>query len=138
MKLYYAIWVDCILRAKAKPKNKNNWKFFTMLFMGMAMAINFITLMAIFQRNVLHKRFYYLDLDIFSGTKLDALLSFLILFLLPPLLLNYLLIFRNNRYKVLIKKYEYHNGKLFIKYFLTSLILPFLLLFLGFLLNPFW
>lgn len=137
MKLYYTIWVDCILRAKSQPQNKNNWKFFTMIFMGMAMAINFITFMTILQRNILQKSFYNLEVNIFSETKLNALVSFFILFLLPPLILNYLLIFRNNRYKQLIRRYKYYNGKLFVRYFLGSIILPFVLLLMGYIIEKY-
>ena len=131
-KLYYTIWVDCILRAKSQPQNKNNWRFFTMLFMGIAMAINFITFMAILQRNILQKSFYNLELNIFPGTKLNALISFIILFLLPPMIMNYLLIFRKKRYELLVKKYKYYNGKVFMGYFLGSIALPFVLLLIGY------
>ncbi|MNU17097.1 hypothetical protein D3C71_52760 [compost metagenome] len=137
MKLYYKIWVDCIQRARAQAQNKKDWKIYTMVFMSMAMALNFILFMAILQRNVLHKSFYNLDLDIFPGTKLDAVISFLLLFLLPPLAINYLLIFRNNKYEYLIQKYPYHNGKLFIGYFLGSLAFPFILLLIGYFLEKF-
>ena len=132
MKLYYTIWVDCILRAKSQPQNKNNWRFFTMLFMGIAMAINFITFMAILQRNILQKSFYNLELNIFPGTKLNALISFIILFLLPPMIMNYLLIFRKKRYELLVKKYKYYNEKVFMGYFLGSIALPFVLLLIGY------
>jgi len=104
-----------------------------MIFMSMSMALNFLLLMAILERNVFHSNFYKLDIDIFPGRKLDAFVSFFILFLLPPLLINYLLIFRRNRYESLVKKYKYHNGKLFVVYFLSSLSLPFVLLLLGYL-----
>lgn len=40
MKLYYQIWVDCILKAKSRPQNKNDWKIYTLIFMSMAMAPN--------------------------------------------------------------------------------------------------
>lgn len=132
MNLYYSIWTDCILRAKSQPQNHNNWKGYTLLFMSMSMAINLITLMAILQRNILHKSFYNIEFSISQSSKLNALISFIILFLLPPIILNYLLIFRNNRYKQIIGKYKYYNGKLFAKYFLGSLILPFVLLLIGY------
>lgn len=136
MKLYYKIWVDGIVKLRSRPQNAGLWKFFAMIFMSMAMALNLIVIMAIIQRNILHKTFYELSIDIFPGTKLDAFVSFFILFLLPPLLLNYLLIFRGNRYENIIKRgYKYCNGKLFVGYFLTSIVLPFLLLFLGYLWN---
>ena len=131
MNIYYKIWVDCIIKARAIPANKNNWKRFTMIFMAMAMALNFMLFMAILQRNFLGISFYHLKVDILPGTKLDAFISFFVLFLLPMLLINYFLIFRNNRYEILLEKYKSHNGKLFISYFLASLILPLLLIVIG-------
>jgi len=131
MNIYYKIWVDCIIKARSIPANKNNWKRFTMIFMSMAMAINFAMVMAVLQRNVLQFSFYDFRVDIFPGTKLDAFISFFVLYLLPMLLINYLIIFRNNRYEILLEKYKSYNGKLFISYFLASLILPLLLIVIG-------
>ena len=131
MNIYYKIWVDCIIKARAIPANKNNWKRFTMIFMAMAMALNFMLFMAILQRNFLGISFYHLKVDILPGTKLDAFINFFVLFLLPMLLINYFLIFRNNRFEILLEKYKSYNGKLFISYFLASLILPLLLIVIG-------
>jgi hypothetical protein len=131
MKIYYKIWVDLIVKARSIPANKNNWKRFTMIFMSMAMALNFMLLMAILQRKLLGVSFYHLKVDVFPGTKLDAFISFFILFLFPMLLINYFLIFRNNRYELILEKYKSYNGKLFISYFLVSLILPLSLIVIG-------
>jgi hypothetical protein len=131
MNIYYKIWVDCIVKARSIPANKNNWKRFTMIFMSMAMAINFAMIMAILQRNILGFSFYDFRVDIFPGTKLDAFVSFFALYLLPMLLINYFLIFRNNRYELILEKYKSYNGKLFISYFLASLILPLSLIVIG-------
>lgn len=132
MNIYYKIWVDCILQAQSKPQNKTNWKFFTLLFMSITMAVNLLTLMAIIQRNIFHQSFYNIDINFFSNQKINSFFSFIILFLLPPLFLNILLIFRKNRYKKLIKRYEYYKGRLFMSYFLSSFILPLLLLLIGY------
>jgi hypothetical protein len=131
MNIYYKIWVDCIVKARSIPANKNNWKRFTMIFMSMAMAINFAMIMAILQRNILGCSFYDFRADKFTGTKLDAFISFFALYLLPMLLINYFLIFRNNRYELILEKYKSYNGKLFISYFLASLILPLSLIVIG-------
>lgn len=136
MNLYYKIWADGIVKLRSRPQNAGLWKFFAMTFMSMAMALNLIVIMAIIQRNILHKTFYELNIDIFKGTKIDAFVSFFILFFLPPLLLNYLLIFIGNRYEKIIKRgYKYYNGKLFVGYFLGSIVLPFFLLFVAYLWN---
>lgn len=135
MSLYYRIWVDGIVKIRSLPKNAGNWKFPIICFMTMSMAMNFMVFVAILERNILHSNFYDLKINIFPGTNLDAFLSFFFMFFLPPLLINYVLIFRKQRYKVLIAKYKFNNGKLFIGYLLGSLILPFFLLLIGFLLT---
>lgn len=128
MNIYYKIWVDCITKARSIPANKNNWKQFSMVFMSMVMAINFAMIMAIVQRNILQFSFYDLRIDVFPGRKLDAFISFFVLYLLPMLIINYYLIFKNNNYEILLVKYKSHDGKLFIGYFVTSLAIPLLVL----------
>lgn len=103
MNIYYKIWVDCIIKAQSIPANKNNWKRFTMVFMTITMSINFACLMSLLQI-IIGTYFYHFEVDFFPGTKLDALISGLVLFILPNLLLNYYLIFRNNRYEKLLNK----------------------------------
>src|SRR5258706_4244432 len=103
-----------------------------MILISMAMAINIVLFMAILQRNILHNYFYDLEFTIFRNN-LDKFLSFFILYLLLPIILNYFLIFRNNRYEQLIAKYKSYNGKLCISYLLLSYFLPFILIFIGWL-----
>ena len=128
MNIYYKIWVDCISKARSMPANKNNWKRFTLGFMTITMAINFACIMSILQKNILGKYFYHFEVNFFPGTKIDDLISGFILFVLPNLVLNYCLIFRNNRYEILLEKYKSYNGKLFFVYFFTSLAIPLLFL----------
>ncbi|MXN92273.1 hypothetical protein GR160_13670 [Flavobacterium sp. Sd200] len=125
--IYYKIWVDGLLKMKSLPKNKGMWKLYGMTFMSMAMALNIMLFMTILQ-NVLNIHFYNLNLDIFKGTKLDAILSFFILFLAPPLILNYLLIFHKKRYEELFKLYKTYDGKLYASYLVLSYFLPVVLL----------
>jgi hypothetical protein len=114
MNIYYKIWVDCIVKARSIPTNKNNWKRFTMALMTAAMAINFAIIMSILQKNILGKYFYHFKVDFFPGTKLDALISGFTLFGLPMLLLNYFLIFRNNRYEELLKNTNHITANYFL------------------------
>jgi hypothetical protein len=57
------------------------------------------------------------------------------LFFLPPLLTNYLLIFKNNKFLALIEKYKSDNGNYFVWYFFTSLFLPLIILVIAYLLR---
>jgi hypothetical protein len=125
--LYNRIWVDCIIRAKQQPANKHNWQSGTMLSMTMAMTFNFVLLMTILEKFIFRIYFYKIDFS-FLPVRVNNVLGFLFLFILPCWLINYLLIFRNRRYEKLVKKYPYYKGKLFITYFVFSMMLPVLLL----------
>lgn len=123
MELYYRIWVDCIERARRQPANKENWQIGSMIFMTLPMAFNFILIMTILEKFVLKNYFYKIYFS-FLPVRVNNVLSYIFLFILPCVFVNYLLIFRNKRYEKLLKKYPYYNGKLFITYFLISLMLP--------------
>lgn len=127
MRIYYKIWVDGILKVRSAKENKNSWKYGLMLLMSVAMGMNIALFMTILQKHILGFYFYELHFS-FLPHILSNLFSGIILFLAPPLILNYLFIFYRGRYKELIKKYRSHGGKLFQSYFLVSLFLPIVLL----------
>jgi hypothetical protein len=130
LELYYRIWVDCIKRGKLRPENRQNWKFKSMVFMTLSMTANLILLMTILQKHILGYYFYKLNIHYFAAN-VNNVLSFLILFISPCILINYLLIFQSDRYKRLQEKYPYYEGKLFLVYFLVSMLMPILLLWIG-------
>ncbi len=123
MKIYYKIWVDCILKAQSKPENKNNWKLFTIVFMSISMALNIVFILFVFSDLGITEKIFVIPIDVFPGTKVDAFYSFFISYLLPFLTLNYFLIFYKEKYKQLMLKYKYNNGKLFVTYFLSSIVI---------------
>jgi hypothetical protein len=129
--LYYELWVDIIIKMRSRSENRNTWKIYSFIFMNMAMALNLAFVMAIFQRNILGFSFYNIKVDIFKGQNFDAFISFFLLYLLPNLILNYFLIFRNKRYEILTERYKYHEGRLFNRYFIASLSIPILLILIG-------
>ncbi len=126
MNLYYMIWVDGILKAKSIPANKDNWKSMTLISISMAMALNIATIMSIIQLRFVGYVFYDISFNIFPGEKLNNALSFFLLYFIVPLIINYLLIFRNSRYEKLINNYKHYDGKLFFVYFFGTLIITFI------------
>lgn len=130
LSLYYKIWVDCIQRAKRQSANKESWQTITMIFMTLSMSANFVLIMTILERHVFHIYVYKIDFS-FLPTRINNLLAYLFLFILPCVVINYLLIFRNKRYEKLLPKYRYYDGKLFLTYFLISMLLPIVLLWVG-------
>ena len=133
MGLYYRIWMDCITRLRSIEMNKNNWQLKSMIFMTIPLTFNFAFLMAILQRNVLGYPFYELNIP-FLSQYINNILTMLILFILPVISINYLLIFYGKRYERLVKKYPYYNGKLYLIYSLISVFIPLILLWVGVLL----
>lgn len=131
MCLYYSVWVDCIKRAKQLPANKNNWKGGTMIFMTLAMSSDFILMMTILEKYFIKRTFYTIDFYFLPG-RVNSVLSYIFLFVLPCLIINYLLVFRNKRYTTLLEKYPYYNGMLFLVFFVVSMMLPITLLAIGF------
>jgi len=130
MKLYYRIWVDCISRLRSIDTNKNDWQLKSMFAMSLAMACNFVLFMSILQREVLSYYFYKLELSNLTSFE-NNVFTLLILFVLPCIIINYLLILRGKRYEKLLERYSSNNGKLFAVYFLFSLFLPIILIFIG-------
>jgi hypothetical protein len=126
---YYKTWVDGIIIMRSVPNNKFLWKFYVMVFMTMAMFANLLTIITIIQRTT-GTNFYSLHIHFFKDPKINSHIDFFICFLLLPLLINYFLIFRNNRYEILITKYKFYGGKLFLPYTVLSYIIPFIIIFL--------
>jgi len=121
MDIYYKIWVDCIVRMKAQKKNKDTWRRDCKIWMNVPMIANLFTVMGILQRYVFGPvytiRFSSLSLEV------NSIISFCILYLFPVILVNYLLIWRKDKYKKLIEKYHYNNGKLAAIYACVSFFL---------------
>jgi len=131
MEIYYKVWVDAIRKVKSAPSNKGVWGLYAMIYMSIVMSMNFIFLVLIFERSIVGCSLYLLDIDIFPSENLNMFLSFFIRFVLPFVLVNYFLIFFNKRYEKLLSKYESENGKLFARYFIGSLSIPLVVLWIG-------
>lgn len=129
--LYYRIWVDFIKRIQLQPAiDRQNWKIRAMMGMTLPMVFNFILIMTVLEKYVFKKYFYKIEFT-FLPLRINNVLSYLVLFILPCVLINYLLIFRNKRYKKLLDRYPYYKGRLFLTYFFVSVILPIILIWIA-------
>lgn len=115
---------------RLQERNKDTWKEKSIFSISIAMTLNFLLFMAILQRNILGYSFYHINISSLSD-RYNNLLTILILFFSPCVIVNYLLVFRKKRYEELIKKYPYRNGRLAATYILISMFLPVILLFMG-------
>ncbi len=127
---YYETWVDGIIIMRSVPNNKMLWKFYTMLFMTLAIFANLLTIITILQRLSGHE-FFTLHIHFFQNPKINSQIDFFLCFIAWHLIINYFLIFRKNRYEILIAKYKFSNGKLFLPYTVLSIIVPFIIIFLA-------
>ena len=102
--IYYMIWSDAILSFRKHNPNRTNWKFTLLFFNTWINALNwwiiFIWLKFFDILNI-----PLISINVFPGTLLNNFIAFTIEFALPFGLLNYFLIFYNDRYKMITKKY---------------------------------
>lgn len=124
MKIYYTIWVDCILQLRKQPSNKYSWKWKSMIMISIAMALNLMLLLTVFGKFFTFLKYYIIEIDIFPGYNLDALLGFFILFGFPISIFNYFFVFHKKKYEKVTKKYKFYNGRYFLTYFLISIGTP--------------
>lgn len=121
--IYYQIWVDCIASFK---KNNTDWKWKSMLYINLAMGFNLMFVLYFLGNFFPIFKKYHIEIDIFRGTSLDALVEYVILYGVPIYLLNYFLIFYNRKFEKLLTSYPNYSGKYFLVYFIMSLGLPFI------------
>lgn len=122
--------MDCIIRLQTREGNKNDWKIKGMVSMTIAMTFNFVLIMVVIQKEVLGFYFYEINIQFLTGF-VNYVLTIILLYISPCFIVNYLLIFRKKKYEKLQKKYSYHNGKLFLRYFLISVLVPNILIWIG-------
>lgn len=121
MNLYYKIWIDAIISTQRSRIESANWKLFTLLPISLLMGINLFTIFY-WMKTIVNKNLpLFFGIDIFNARPLNGYISIVITFFVPFVILNYLLIFSNNKFELLTKRHEVSNGKLYKKYTLWSL-----------------
>ncbi|MFS2189073.1 hypothetical protein ACCC92_20520 [Mucilaginibacter sp. Mucisp84] len=129
LSIYYKIWVDAITQERAKKgEDGKYWKAFTIIPISLIQGVNLLTLLFFL-------RFFtdipiLFTLDLTRDKAINAFIAGLLVFFIPFVLLNYLLIFYNNRYNKLMNLYPAKDSKLYRNYVLISLgiiVIPFVL-----------
>jgi len=108
--IYYVIWVDSILRFKKNNPKDKDWKFKILLMNSLLNAFTF-WMITIWLKFFKIYNIPLINFTLFPGNLLNNFCSFLIEFALPFGLLNYFLIFNNDRYKKILEKYAVPKGK---------------------------
>ena len=113
--IYYKIWTDAVVWEKSTNGERRNWKIYTLIPMSLCQGLNLLTISFWCHIPI------FISINIFSIKLLNAFLSYSISLLIPFIILNYFLIIYKERYESLVKNYKYHNGKLYLWYFLFSI-----------------
>lgn len=119
--LYYRIWADAIIAGRARRANGGSWKLFTIVPMSLLEGVNLFTLFLWMKVLVNRNLPLVLPVDIFNNRIINGAVSILVTFFIPFVLLNYLVLFVNNNYEFVLKKYHGEKGRLYKKYALISL-----------------
>lgn len=102
---YYLIWSDAIQRFRKHHPDRRDWKLalFTLLTWMHALNAWIIILWLKYFKILIIPKFNF---NLFPGTLLDGFFTFTIEFALPFGILNYFLVFYNNRYEKFTEKYK--------------------------------
>lgn len=121
LSMYYKIWADAIVFQQVKQGRQGNWKLFTIISMSVLQGVNLLSLLLLI-RWLSHKKYPVLfPMHTFNLAGLNTFLSIALTYFVPFIILNYLLIFYNNRYTELLKVYGDKKGKLYGIYALVSI-----------------
>ena len=120
MGLYYKIWAVAIKYHKAQQGDEISWKPFAIISISTLQGINLFALLLLL-RLLSGGRFLILfPMHIFNISGINTMCSILLSFFAPFILINYLLIFYNNKYQEVLKNYGDTNSKLYRNYALIS------------------
>lgn len=124
--IYYEIWADAI--TTTQKKDSKQWKMATLVPMSILHGINLLTFL-LFLRVILGRNWpLFVPVKIFNDVILNDAISVVLTFIIPFMILNYLLVFSNDRYQQIIHFYKGRNGRLYRLYILVSLgiiVIPF-------------
>ena len=129
--IYYKIWVDAITYEKTKHGHIRNWKVYTLIPISVIQGVNFLVICMIIGFLTGSFPNIFIEIDVFPGKMLDSFFSGIITLVLPFIIINYALIFYRKKYDALLAKYQYHNGRIYLAYFIVSMSLFLLPLIFG-------
>ena len=122
---YILICVDILVKSKSNPKNKNkdlnDLKFYFVVFMSLLMSLNLFVIIHSLENFIIKVKFYNFQFDYFEGNRLDYIISYFVLYFLPPSIINIFTI--NYILKINdLSKYKYFNGRFSLFYIVASYV----------------
>lgn len=103
--IYYMIWSDAIISFRKHQPERTNWKLTLFAYITWMHALN-LWIIYIWLKSFNLTHITLIKVDISAGDMIDKFIAFSIMFAAPFGILNYFLIFHNNRYKKIIQKYK--------------------------------
>ena len=123
--IYLKLMISSIYTAKNNGFMSDIWKFTSSLYFAFATNNYVMFLYLSTNKYIFNNHLDVLNLQIISG-KYNFILNMLIYFYLPILILNYLFLFRYDKFRSLIKTFNHsYNKKGFALYFIFSLLFMF-------------
>ncbi|MDB5156265.1 MAG: hypothetical protein JWR50_972 [Mucilaginibacter sp.] len=119
--LYYKIWADALVQARTKKGRENGWQLMLITAMSILQGINLLAILLLLRLLSGGRYLILFPIHIFGYSGLNTGLSVLITYFIPFVILNYLLVFYNNKYEQIAKTYGDRKGKLYRLYALISL-----------------
>ncbi len=129
MRFYYILWSDAINWTRSSVRTIGVWRIHTLGFITLAMAFNLAILILIVE-SIFDKRIPISDISksITSSESINRFLVGFLVFYLPPLVINYFLVFFNKKWERIRKKYAHKNGLIYKWYMFFSIVLPYLII----------
>lgn len=117
---YYVFWADVLHRARASNPEGGNWKTFSLFFISFIQGLNLFIFF-------IWLNYFGIDIplirvNVFELGAIDKVLSFLIEFISLPLIINYLFVFQNKRYKYVLENYPLGKKKNSANYSMIILV----------------
>ena len=126
-KIYHKLLISSIYTAQNNGMFSDVWKILSNFYIAIALSNNIMFLFIIINRHLFHHSLDFFVVEYTSSGKLNFILNMLISLILPIITINFLTIYKNGYYKVLIHRYsEYYKKAPFVIYFMLSLIIPIL------------
>lgn len=122
--VYYLIWVDAIINFRKHNPSRIDWKISLFIIQTTCNALNLWVILLWLKFFEIYS--FTFETGIIPGTILNSAAGFIVQFASPFILLNYFLVFHNDRYKKLILRYQHKNGKLAMIYTIFSALVGFI------------
>lgn len=130
--IYYKIMVSSIYTAQNNGIMSDIWKLLSNFYISAAMSCNVFLLYILINNVFFPNSLAFLDVKWITIHKYNVLINMNIYALIPFMIMNFFFVFRNNKYKLLIKDYKrFYTKKVFVFYFSISILLPVFYVFLN-------